>query len=212
MRQKRRFWFPVLALMFTAVGLSAPVATAQDTTTTITIHALECPPGYSGNDLFGDCHDNRLAGVTFSWKVLEPVPYETVITDANGVAEIETPANSISVVESPPFALASFVVYCSTNDGADLVNFSYDEQDVGIVFGQSLTVDSVVCDWYNIPVGAPSGGEDGTDGGTQAPVTRLPSTGIGMWGATGQLIVWASLAIAAILGGVGIGLRRRTAR
>jgi hypothetical protein len=197
----------VLGLTFA----SARAVGAQDLDTTITIHLAECPAGYAGNDPFTDCHENRLAGVIFEWAVAAPGAPETVTTDGDGTAVIETSAAAIdtlglSITEYPPFDLASFSVYCSKDDGATSVPVNYLSGDVGIAFPTSSDVGdgAIVCDWYNVPVAADSGSGDDDD--EEVPTT-LPSTGVApMSGGIGGEL-WIALA-SIIAGGMALRLRR----
>jgi hypothetical protein len=209
-------------MLMTILGMvvffaSSAVAQEADPLT-ISIHKAECPAGYQGDDPFGICHENRIAGVTFEWNAAAPGAPHMVTTDGNGVAVIETSAGAgglgLYITEQPPYELAGYSVFCSTADGGEAVPFDYGDGEVGIRFmaGTLEIGGDVICDWYNIPVGAPSGGEDGTDGGTQEPVTNLPSTGTGLWDTSQQPLLPTILAAAAMLGGMGIGIRRRIVR
>jgi hypothetical protein len=186
---------------------------AQDTVTTITIHKAECPAGYGGDNLFADCHDDRVAGVTFEWLVLAPGAPKVVTTDGNGVAVIETSgaALGLQIVEEPPYALADYVVYCSVDDGAEIVPFNYLDAEVGIIFhADTLTAgEDVICDWYNIPVASDSNDDDTgpTDDGPEE-ITVLPSTGAGPGVGTSQGASLLALALLAA-GGALLGVRRR---
>lgn len=170
-------------------------ARAQDGTTVI-VHKAECPAGYEGGDLFADCHDARVAGVTFGFLILAPGPRQFTVTDGDGVAIFETSQGALSaglsITEEPPYDIAEYVVYCTT-DAGDPVDINYDEANVGVVFTATNDfngVSEVVCDWYNIPVaidGTDDGtddtddgdGTDDTDDGGTSPVVTLPNTGIG---------------------------------
>ena len=58
----------VMLLSLSLLGALAPQpATAQhEEMATVTIHSRFCPPGYDGNDIFEDCHDNPgIQGVQF---------------------------------------------------------------------------------------------------------------------------------------------------
>lgn len=169
---------PLLALLALA---SVSQTAAQDGVTTFVIHKAECPAGYAGGDLFADCHDDRLRGVTFGFAVGAPEDRQTAATDADGVAVFETSAatTGVSVSEAPPYDLAEYLVYCSLDGGGDEVPFDYDEDIVGIVFDAGTVADgsTVVCDWYNIPVS--DGTDEGNDGTDVGASPTLPNTGIG---------------------------------
>jgi|GEM_PF-2210883 len=178
-------------------------ASGQSNTTTVVIHKAECPADYAGGDPFADCHDNRLAGVTFEWGNDAPGAFEQVTTDVNGVAVIETTTGVLIIEEIPPYDLESFSVYCSTNDGADEVTVTYASDGTQILFLEGVLPSGgeVVCDWYNVPVVT-------SDDGTDAPVT-LPSTGVGP-ASDGIAAEIEFLSVALIAGAVGLGLRRRS--
>lgn len=211
MKLMRPAWF-ALVLMFCVAIVSAQAASAQSTPLTITIHLAECPAGYAGADPFTDCHGDALAGVTFDWPVAAPGAPESVTTAGNGVAVIETTTSVIglglSIIEYPPFELASYSVYCSTDDGATAVPVNYRSGSIGIAFPTSADIGdgNLVCDWYNVPVG------DGDDGGSDEPVT-LPSTGVSLMSGGTSNELWLAFALAAMsAGGMAIGLRCRSVR
>lgn len=197
------------AALIAILGLSLATGgtvRAQTDTHTITIHVAQCPAGYAGSDPFTDCHDNRIPGVTFQWRVFEPVDWTEVISDENGVAVITESATGFEIDEIPPFELASFSVYCSTNDGADQVPVNYFETGPRIAFpvGALTGISEVVCDWYNVPVG-------GADhGGTDTPTT-LPGTGVAPVNDPAIGGTWLAV-LAAAAGGLALGLRRRAVR
>ena len=175
-----------MTLIIGLVVYSTPSIYAQSAVPlTITIHKAECPIGYQGNDPFGECHENRVAGVSFEWNAAAPGAPSTVTTDGNGVAVIETSAGAgglgLYIAEQPPYELASYSVYCSTGDGSEAVPFNYMDDATGIRFvADTLGAGGdIVCDWYNVPAGAPSDGYTGNNGSSQEPVTQLPSTGAG---------------------------------
>lgn len=193
------------ALLLIGLTLAAEgrVSAARPLPATITIHKAECPAGYAGDDPFTDCHDNRVAGVTFEWLVLAPGPSETVTTDSEGVAVIETTGlyHGVSIVEEPPYALDRILVSCSENDGTESVEIRYLPEDAGIVIpsGSPAGGEEIVCDWYNIPLEASDG-----------DVTTLPSTGGGRVNGSSQEGLLLALALV-VAGGFGLGSRCRRA-
>jgi hypothetical protein len=203
----------VLTVLLVLSAVAPSLAKAQEAVPlTITIHKAECPAGYQGDDPFGTCNENRLAGVSFEWGVVAPGAPQTITTDGNGVAVIETSAGAgglgLSITEQPPYELAGYSVYCSTGDGTEAVPFNYSEEEVGIRFmADTLSIGGeVICDWYNIPVAAPGGGDDGGD---QEPVTNLPDTGTGTpISAAGTNFLPVAVVILAFAC-MGFGLRRR---
>jgi hypothetical protein len=206
-----------LILIIGLVAFSAPSVSGQEAAPlTITIHAAECPAGYQGNDPFGDCHENRIGGVSFEWNAVAPGAPRTVSTDGNGVAVIETSAGAgglgLYITEQPPFDLAGYSVYCSTGGGSATAPLTYIDDEVGIRF-MADTLGSggeVVCDWYNIPVAIPAGGGDGDENAGDEPVTQLPDTGVGNLTIVGERSLLPATAAALALGGLALELRRRT--
>ena len=202
---------PILALGLVLVTTSG--AHAQSDPTTITIHLSECPTGYSGNDPFADCHSNGIAGVTFEWTNSEAGPPQLFTTDNEGVAQYRDllAGDVLYITERPPFDLASYSVYCSANDGATAVPFAYQAAETGILFASDTFSggEEVICDWYNIRVGTPSGGDTGNNGGGQETVSQLPSTGSGVSNDSELPTIPIALAVAALSGVFTLGLRRR---
>ncbi|HET7056263.1 MAG TPA: hypothetical protein VFI12_07350 [Thermomicrobiales bacterium] len=199
-----------------AMCFAPSVSAQQDAPLTFTIHLAECPAGYQGDDPFGDCHENRKAGISFQWSVAAPGAPEMVTTDSNGVAVIETIAAygtlGISIIELPPHHLAGYSVYCSGYDGAEAVPVNYIDGEVGIAYSTRTPVSAAVtCDWYNIPIAA-QGGDDTGNGGDQEPVTRLPSTGAGTLDVADLSALPAALITAGLIGTFAFGLRRRALR
>lgn len=155
------------ALMVGLQLAAAPSVRAQEAVT-ITIVKAQCPAGYGGGDLFADCHDARVAGVTFGFLIGASGPRQFTETDGDGVAVFETSQGALSaglsITEEPPYDIAEYVVSCTT-DAGDPVDINYDEANVGVVFTATNDfngVSEVVCDWYNIPVA--STGDDGDTG------------------------------------------------
>ncbi len=119
----------------------------------LTLHKVECPPGYQGQQFYQDCHDNRLQGVSFD--ALGPEGYLRmgVVSNSQGIVNFDGigVGGTVSVREDLPEGTAYFVVYCADEDG-DRVPFRYVENaprtgiDVDIFRG-----DDVLCDWYNVP-------------------------------------------------------------
>ena len=135
---------------------SEEVVAADSTTTTLELHKLACEPGYepAGGAIFDDCHDNGVAGVTFTVEgsggffgqqvtslPTSPGPGVTVFSDL--------PTDSYVITEDVPGDSGSIYVYCSVADSDLVVPFEYTEQD-GIAIDLQAGV-PVLCDWYNIP-------------------------------------------------------------
>jgi hypothetical protein len=197
-----------LALAVALVAAVAPVAgararaqTEDNNLASITIYAAVCPPGYAGDDLFGDCYDNP--GVDIPFLLTGPAFPEAVTTrtDASGFAAfegIDEPGEYLLQVDVP-LDTADVVAFCSDEFGDPFP--TADESAVGGV-GLDLTLDDDVrCDFYIIPEDL--SGRTPTAQPTQAPqatstVGTLPSTGAGPVGGE-RSPVWSLVAALALL-------------
>ena len=124
----------------------------------VEVHELGCPPGYSPDALFRDCHENRLPGVD----LVADGPggrHYTDTTDQEGrvVFGDFLEAGPVTVAEAQMTGdYVDYVVFCSRVDNqqpvavekhrngraAFTVNLPQDIVDAGT---------GVVCDWYNVP-------------------------------------------------------------
>ena len=113
---------------------------------TITIHKATCPE--TSNQLFKDCHDDRLADIHFT------IGSERVTTDKNGVATAKVPSGSVRITEAEAdfnenATAGAAYVYCSVQPGStDVLHdtvANHRSVDLTVKDGQS-----VVCDWYNL--------------------------------------------------------------
>jgi hypothetical protein len=146
----------VLLLSLAAGGLAAARGIhAQGTGSSVEIHLRTCLTGYSGNDLYEDCHDNPTAGVSFELGGLR-----STTNDAGDVAFGSLNAGTYAVTANIPGEFVETNVYCSI-DGDPSQMASYESIRGGI----RLTVPentAIVCDWYTIPhnlQGAPGDGD-----------------------------------------------------
>jgi hypothetical protein len=127
----------------------------EETGATVTVHLAACPVEYAGNQFYADCHADGVAGLeyTLSGPNGEVTATTTMPADPGpGVATFtELPAGQYTLAGGPPQDFGSVALYCSdpaTNQpiGATMeggrASFSVAEQQ------------SVLCDWYFIPVDA----------------------------------------------------------
>jgi hypothetical protein len=120
----------------------------------ITIHKAVCPE--TTDDLFSQCHDNRVPGVHFSIKGAR------VTTDAEGVANASVASGTVRITEaaadfSETATAGAAWAYCSTQPGGTSV--LYDD----LVDHRSIAIDvpagaTVVCDWYDLTTAEPQAG------------------------------------------------------
>jgi hypothetical protein len=115
-------------------------------TATITIHKATCPE--TSNQLFKDCHDDRLADIHFT------IGSERVTTDKNGVATAKVPSGSVRITEAEAdfnenATAGAAYVYCSVQPGStDVLHdavANHRSVDLTVKDGQTI-----VCDWYNL--------------------------------------------------------------
>ena len=124
----------------------------------VELHVAECPPGYDGNSIFEDCHENRVAGVTFIAAGAGGERYEG-ITSADGVAFFNDfyTAGPLKIIQQDPAGDAlEYTMYCTTVE--DQVSLPVTESDDGRAAPSfdlpQPVIDSgtgVVCDWYSFP-------------------------------------------------------------
>ncbi|HET8522774.1 MAG TPA: hypothetical protein VFL82_06045 [Thermomicrobiales bacterium] len=130
----------------------------------VEVHEVICPPGYTGDNLFEDCHGNRRPDVLMTATGPGGQMYEDR-TNAQGVitfGDFLTPG-TITVAESEPTGdFAKYIVYCSRVDNQQPVSFEY-RGNGRAAFALDMPADvisagtGILCDWYNIPAG-PAGG------------------------------------------------------
>lgn len=148
----------VLVAAFALIGFSSLSTSAQTAdTATIRIHKATCPEG-TGADIFEQCHDDALAGITFEI-VDESLPdgLVTVTTGANGRASREVVAGEVTITEDAD-DFADYVgarVYCSVLGTNEVL---IDETSTtGEVTFDAAADEEIICDWYNL-----TGVDDGT--------------------------------------------------
>ncbi|HEY7035073.1 MAG TPA: hypothetical protein VH482_27280 [Thermomicrobiales bacterium] len=195
------------AVIFGLVWAVSGTVSAQDdeamSEATLEIHKAECFHGV-GSDIFENCHDNTLEGISFTVNGAEGT------TDESGRISFHGPATTVTITEDPDVFAQYLGAYVYCRDLTDdVVLFDGSAVDTG----GAVTIDiedgdQVVCDWYDIVEGADTTGDTGEDvGGT----TTLPQTGQGSGAAEPQgntpLLV-GLLGVVATIGAVAFGLRR----
>jgi hypothetical protein len=157
-------------------------STAEAGSATITIHKATCPTGT--DDIFGECHDDGLGGVSFAIDGFE-VGSGTITTDADGVASatvLEAAATGDITLTEDPDVFADYLgayVYCSEQGSGEVL---YDgSADTGSVTFTASQGDDIVCDWYNITEADDDDDDDAdpTPTATSGGGTTLPDTGTG---------------------------------
>jgi hypothetical protein len=155
-----------LALLLMLFGSTLSRASASDGPF-ITIHNRLCPVDYSGEDLYGDCHDTpQVAGITFR---ISGTGSDAGVTDSEGnitFADLYTGTYTITGGETD--TPVETVVYCSFENEPDTLHLVEDPEAGEVVnFPAEGPSSGYICDWYHIPVSDsdPNGGGDPQDYG-----------------------------------------------
>ncbi|MBA3336105.1 MAG: LPXTG cell wall anchor domain-containing protein [Chloroflexia bacterium] len=226
----RRFSALLKLAMLTALvgglmGATAPQAFAAHGGPNIEIHKAECDSASTA--LFDDCHEDVVAGVTFSIDNPNTVADGTLVTDANGEATfaVAVGATSSTVTEfaDDVDSYDGLYVFCqevtSATDETPVGDVKFDGRaDTGVFTIAISGTEYVICDVYNLFDAAPTT-PAATAAATTAPVattaptggtTTLPSTGAGTSGSSNNASFFLAFGVVAL--GLGAyALRRRTA-
>jgi hypothetical protein len=123
----------------------------------VEIHSTECPPGYTGNTYFDDCHHTPVAGETFN--ATGPSLSQDAVTTAEGVIVFGDflEAGTVTITQTVPTSdSAGYVVYCSRVDNQEAIPFTYAGSGRAVTFDMPADIveagGGIVCDWYNIRV------------------------------------------------------------
>jgi hypothetical protein len=142
-RFSARVFLGLVAIVATMFFSAAAPATASSHYARITIHKAVCSS--STGDLYGKCHDNRLAGVPFYvagvWRE----------TNSNGVVTWAPGAGTKTIYEDFD-AFDDYVgayVYCS-NQVTGAVLWDGLARSNGSVTITTTAGQHVICDWYNL--------------------------------------------------------------
>jgi hypothetical protein len=172
---------------------------------TITIHNRLCPTGYTGNELFADCHGNpQDSNLEFS--IDGPTPRSGATDDDGNVTFSTLVDGTYNISGGVPGEFATAVVWCSVDEDPDTL-FEATETDTGFSIDVEADTD-VICDWYNTPIDL-SGGPTPTP--TPDGVTQLPNTGSGAVAGPNANIALYGFGLFA-LGMTALALRRRAVR
>ncbi len=151
----RSGWRLAVVLLFALTlvgGLTPQPATAQhEELATLTVHSRFCPPGYSGNELFEECHDNPgIQGVQFG--IMGPRNASGTPGPSGNLTFSELPGGAYIVRNTLPADMQRPAVYCSAGDGSQATRLDIDtagqESSVQIELAPGETL---ICDWYTIP-------------------------------------------------------------
>ena len=142
-----------LIIALTTVMLAVPAASptaAQETpgTGAIEVHVSECPPGYDGANLYGDCHANGLTGVDVQ---ISGASSDSKATEgATGAVRFANiPAGSYTIQVGLPDEGQQYRTYCSPEDGDTRIPISPENSNPGsldLAEGQVI-----ICDFHVVP-------------------------------------------------------------
>jgi hypothetical protein len=118
-------------------------------TGSLEIHAVICPPGFTGPDYFNVCHSN---GEAFEEFFIEGPWYMTLTTQIDqstgaGVARLEGLNSGTYVVRKSSDDLPAYV-FCSPDQGETVL---VDQFTQGQPVRVPINGQAVVCDWYSLP-------------------------------------------------------------
>lgn len=160
----------------------------------IEIHSTQCPPGYTGDAYFDDCHHTPVAGETFI--ATGTGLSQEAVTTAEGVIVFGDflEAGTVTLAQAVPAGdYAEYVVYCSRADNQEPIPFAYEGSGRAVTFDISADIveagGGIVCDWYNIP----AAGSDGADPTGTFELVKLVCEG----DAATDIVVFTPLDVAA---------------
>jgi len=212
----------LVAGSFLTLGLAlgiAQSASAQETSTSLTVHHRLCGDNYNGGDLFTECHD-VLVGQSFDFTIDGPVT-ETAATDAStgNVTFSDIPAGTYNLFGGIPGEFSNQTIYCSDSNTGDALTATPNGMGVDVDVPEGA---AAVCDVYEFPedlsgnTPTPEATAPATVTATATatqPVSTLPGTGAGTGVSKGtDEALWLVIPAAFALGGIGYGIRRRAMR
>jgi hypothetical protein len=179
-------------MLLAVTGINAPSAGAV-VGGYVEIHSRACPPGYTGDAYFDDCHHTPVAGETFT--ASGPGLSQEAVTDAEGVVVFGDfmEAGTVTIAQTVPSAdYAEYVVYCSRVDNQAPIYFEYGLNGRAVTFAMPADIaeagGGIVCDWYNIP----ASGHDGEETTGTLELVKLDCEGQ----AATEIIVFTPLDVA----------------
>lgn len=124
----------------------------------VEIHNVACPPGYDPDDMFAECHGNRLPGVGFVADGPGPRHYEDVTDDEGRVVFGDFPEpGEVTIAQAEMTGdFADYAVFCSRVDTGEPIPVEKraNGRAAAIFELPPDVVDAgsgIVCDWYNLP-------------------------------------------------------------
>lgn len=121
----------------------------------VRIHKATCTPDVAPADLYEECHDNPLSGVTFTF-----AGSLTATTGSDGDALFyQLQPGNYAIREGIPGGFQEFRVFCSLGSPDQPAEFTYLTGGIRV----QVPADSeVICDWYDIreSAGVPEGSPD----------------------------------------------------
>ena len=160
-----RWGFFLISALMLMGGLAMSIVRPQSAGAVVggyvELHVVECPPGYDGDSLFDDCHENRVAGVTFIAAGAGGERNE-METDVDGVAFFNDfyAAGPLTITEKHSDSRSlDYQVFCTTTEDQTplpVTGSSTGDAAATIELPQSVidTGTGVVCDWYSFPPGS----------------------------------------------------------
>jgi hypothetical protein len=127
----------------------------EETGATVTVHLATCPQEYAGNQFYADCHANGVADMdyTLTGPNGEVTSTTTIPADPGpGVVTFtQLPAGDYTLAGGPPQDFGSVALYCTDPATGQRIDAP---MDGGIATFSVAEQQSVLCDWYFIPVNA----------------------------------------------------------
>jgi uncharacterized protein (DUF2141 family) len=134
----------------------------------VRIHKASCPAGVEPADLYEECHDNPLSGVTFTF-----AGSLTATTGPDGDALFyQLRPGNYAIREGIPGSFQEFRVFCSLGSPDQPVDFTYLTDGIRV---QVPADTEVICDWYDIRESADVPDGDPNEGIVTVHKLRCPA-------------------------------------
>lgn len=195
----KRSIFVLVGTMVLTLSFLASPARAQDApgASTLTVHAVVCPVGYTGSNFVDDCAGEEGLSVIVSLDASE-FAVDGATDEDGSVTFTDLGDGSYTVTLDVPGDVNNFVTYCSAPGEIEPRQIrNRDTNQIGVDISNEV---EMLCSFYVKPIDAR---------GDVGP-TSLPDTGVGAGHPLGGL---SYLACAAGLGALagGVALRRKRA-